>query len=159
MRKAPSTIERIRAHVAAGILGVETRTVQALAARGELPGAAKIGGLWTFDEAALRNWKPDHEALRTPAPRKPVEREDTIYVIRCDYKVKIGYTANLAQRMHSLKTANPRPIHLLVSFPGDKATERALHIEFAAHRFNGEWFRLRKPIKEWLRSEHRVYVK
>ena len=56
MRKAPTTIERIRAHVAAGILGVETRTVQALAARGELPGAAKIGGLWTFDEAALRNW-------------------------------------------------------------------------------------------------------
>ncbi len=48
--------ERVRAHVAAGILGVEVRTVQALAARGEVPGAAKIGGLWTFDEAALRNW-------------------------------------------------------------------------------------------------------
>ncbi|MEP9376149.1 helix-turn-helix domain-containing protein [Aquabacter sp. CN5-332] len=50
------TFERIRAHAAAGILGIETRTVQALAARGELPGACKIGGLWTFDEAALRNW-------------------------------------------------------------------------------------------------------
>lgn len=48
--------ERIRAHHAATILGVELRTVQALAARGELPGAAKIGGLWTFDESALRLW-------------------------------------------------------------------------------------------------------
>ncbi|MFH1553543.1 MAG: helix-turn-helix domain-containing protein, partial [Pseudomonadota bacterium] len=52
----PRQPERIRAHMAASILGIETRTVQALAARGELPGAAKIGGVWTFDEAAIRNW-------------------------------------------------------------------------------------------------------
>ncbi|MGU3496128.1 helix-turn-helix domain-containing protein [Xanthobacteraceae bacterium A53D] len=57
--------ERIRSHSAASILGVETRTVQALAARGEVPGAAKIGGLWTFDEAALRNWIKE----RTTCPR------------------------------------------------------------------------------------------
>jgi excisionase family DNA binding protein len=64
--------ERIRAHVAAGILGVEVRTVQALAARGDLPGAAKIGGLWTFDEAALRQWIKEREAK--PDLRKPSQK-------------------------------------------------------------------------------------
>lgn len=66
-------IERIRAHRAAAILGVTERTVQALALRGELPGAAKIGGSWTFDEAALRNhikertkWPSDRRPRNTP---------------------------------------------------------------------------------------------
>lgn len=48
--------ERIRADAVALILGVTTRCVQSLAARGEVPGACKIGKVWTFDEAALRNW-------------------------------------------------------------------------------------------------------
>lgn len=52
----PIVYERIRVQAAAAILGVTPRCVQALAARGEVPGACKIGKLWTFDEAALRNW-------------------------------------------------------------------------------------------------------
>ena len=48
--------ERIRAPAVGGILGITARTVQSLAARGELPGAAKIGGVWTFDEKAIRDW-------------------------------------------------------------------------------------------------------
>lgn len=48
--------ERVRVDDAAAILGISGRSVQALAARGEIPGAAKIGGLWTFDESALRLW-------------------------------------------------------------------------------------------------------
>jgi phage terminase Nu1 subunit (DNA packaging protein) len=72
MSRAKPIMERVRAHVAAGILGVEVRTVQALASRGEVPGAAKIGGLWTFDEVALRNWirerttcPKDHQPRKT----------------------------------------------------------------------------------------------
>lgn len=45
--------ERIRADQAAAILGINKRTVQLMALRGELPNAAKIGGVWTFDESAL----------------------------------------------------------------------------------------------------------
>lgn len=62
--RSPVKMERIRAAAAAGILGVEVRTVQALAARGDLPGAAKIGGLWTFSEAALRTWIRDRSTCR-----------------------------------------------------------------------------------------------
>jgi hypothetical protein len=45
--------ERIQARAAASLLGVTARTVQNLAARGELPSAAKIGKVWTFDAYKL----------------------------------------------------------------------------------------------------------
>jgi excisionase family DNA binding protein len=61
--------ERIRCDEAAAILGVRTRTVQALALRGELPGAARIGGLWTFSEAALRKYI--EERTQWPKDRRP----------------------------------------------------------------------------------------
>jgi excisionase family DNA binding protein len=41
---------------AAAILGIPRRTVQALAARGELPGAAKFGRRWTFELEKLRRY-------------------------------------------------------------------------------------------------------
>ncbi len=44
---------RIQSSRAARALGVSQRTVQTLALRGELPGAARIGGVWTFDAAKL----------------------------------------------------------------------------------------------------------
>ena len=47
--------ERIRCDAAARILGVTVRSVQALAQRGEIP-AAKVGGVYTFDEHKLRAW-------------------------------------------------------------------------------------------------------
>ena len=46
--------ERGTAKQAAAILGVPTRTIQDLAARGEIPGAAKLGRRWTFDLEKLR---------------------------------------------------------------------------------------------------------
>jgi hypothetical protein len=46
--------ERVPIEQAAAILGSPDRTVQDLAARGKIPGAAKIGGRWSFDVAKLR---------------------------------------------------------------------------------------------------------
>jgi hypothetical protein len=44
------------------ILGLRSRrTVQAMAARGEIPSAAISGGRWTFNVAALRAWVRDRE--------------------------------------------------------------------------------------------------
>lgn len=60
--------ERIRLSRAASILGGTQRTVQALAARGQIPGASKVGGLWYFDEAAFRQWIKDKE--RCPRDRR-----------------------------------------------------------------------------------------
>jgi hypothetical protein len=51
-REAP--IERGGLEEAVAILGLPERTVQSMAARGEIPGAAKLGRRWTFDIARLR---------------------------------------------------------------------------------------------------------
>lgn len=159
MAEPPRKRERIRAIEASDILGVELRTVQAMAARGELPGAAKVGKLWTFDEKALVTFLPAfRESQKRPATPR-TEKRDVVYVVQCDYRVKIGYTANIASRMHALKTAHHRPLRLLVMFDGDKTAEKTLHERFANLRVSGEWFALRKPIKEWLSDEHGVWVK
>ena len=62
--------ERIRLSEAAEILGATQRTVQALALRGQIPGASKLGGLWYFDEAAFRKWMKDGEPC--PRDRRPL---------------------------------------------------------------------------------------
>ena len=46
-------MSRIQTVAAAELLGINPRTVQGLAAQGLLPGAAKIGKVWTFDRAKL----------------------------------------------------------------------------------------------------------
>jgi hypothetical protein len=46
-------LPRIQSAAAARTLGVSQRSVQELALRGELPGAARIGGVWTFDADRL----------------------------------------------------------------------------------------------------------
>jgi excisionase family DNA binding protein len=45
---------RIRAREVAEALGVTDRAIQKMAARGDLPGAAKIGKTWSFDAEKLR---------------------------------------------------------------------------------------------------------
>lgn len=70
--------ECIRPRQAAGITGLTVRAIQAMALRGELPGAAKLGGSWTFDEATLRTWIADEvekndaraKAIRSPLPSR-----------------------------------------------------------------------------------------
>jgi excisionase family DNA binding protein len=64
MRGARSVVmkrERIQSPVVASILGVTTNTVRDMAARGELPTAARIGRRWTFNEAAIRRWLQQQE--------------------------------------------------------------------------------------------------
>jgi excisionase family DNA binding protein len=49
-------VERIQSPAVANILGVTTRAVQEMAARGDLPSAARIGRRWTFEESAIRKY-------------------------------------------------------------------------------------------------------
>jgi hypothetical protein len=49
-----SIAERCSIKTAERILGLKRRHIQQMAARGELPGAAKFGRVWTFDVEKLR---------------------------------------------------------------------------------------------------------
>ena len=53
--------ERIKASQAAGVLGVSKRLVTLMASRGQLPGAAKIASLWTFDKNKLQEYVKERE--------------------------------------------------------------------------------------------------
>src|ERR1700674_1294785 len=46
--------ERLTIDDAVAILGLPVRTLQAMASRGRIPGAAKFGRRWTFDLRKLR---------------------------------------------------------------------------------------------------------
>ena len=52
----PGKVERVKIERAGQILGLQPRTVQKMAQRGELPGAAKLGRRWTFNEDKLRSY-------------------------------------------------------------------------------------------------------
>jgi len=53
--------ERIRAAVVSEMTSLSVRTIQDLAIAGKLPGAAKLGGVWTFDPVRLRAWIIERE--------------------------------------------------------------------------------------------------
>ena len=65
--------ERIRPADVARITSLSVRKVQELAAAGRIPGAAKMGGAWTFSEEKLRAWIKNCEAAA--AERSVVHRE------------------------------------------------------------------------------------
>jgi hypothetical protein len=60
-RIRPPEHERGTAADAAAILGLKPRKLQAMAARSEIPGAAKLGRQWTFDLAELRRFVEQRE--------------------------------------------------------------------------------------------------
>jgi predicted DNA-binding transcriptional regulator AlpA len=64
---------RVRASAIALMTGLSVRKVQELAAAGKLPGAAKLGGVWTFDPQKVRAWIEEREAHASrPRPRVEV---------------------------------------------------------------------------------------
>lgn len=64
MQRTPSQAapERLRSSEVAAILRITPRTVQGMAARGELPGAARIGKNWTFSAEKLRRFIAQRES-------------------------------------------------------------------------------------------------
>lgn len=69
----------------------------------------------------------------------------TIYVIGSQPVdiVKIGYTDGTAQaRLAQLQTGNPALLEVLHSLSGELWLEQELHLVFAPHRLQGEWFSL-----------------
>lgn len=50
------TAERVQCDVVVEKTGLARRTIQKMAQRGEIPGAAKLGSTWTFDRIKLARW-------------------------------------------------------------------------------------------------------
>lgn len=66
-------IERNRCKIAGAVarLGLEPRTVRDMATAGEIPGAAKFRGTWTFDVALLDAFVSEKERETCQNSRRP----------------------------------------------------------------------------------------
>lgn len=67
----------------------------------------------------------------------------TVYIIRAgdNGPVKIGWSAGPAEgRMATLQAGSAERFKLLREMPGTRRAEAAMHLKFAAHRIDREWF-------------------
>lgn len=64
----------------------------------------------------------------------------SIYVLRSDNLVKIGFTENLRGRVQAIVAMVPVPVEFVGHMPGGRDLEVHLHERFRTHRFSGEWF-------------------
>lgn len=64
----------------------------------------------------------------------------SIYVLRSDNLVKIGFTDNLRTRVSAIISAVPVPVEFVGHMPGDREVEAHFHHRFSAQNFSGEWF-------------------
>lgn len=70
--------------------------------------------------------------------------------------LKIGYSEQPQKRLMQLGKVSWKKINVIGHIRGTLELEHALHVEFAAHRINGEWFELSPLLKEFLRLVYLV---
>jgi hypothetical protein len=75
-----------------------------------------------------------------PKPAKLTNRAGYIYFLRCDGRMKIGFTTNPLKRLMVLKTAVSHEIDGMAIIPGTEREERRAHLYLGRHRRHGEWF-------------------
>lgn len=64
-----------------------------------------------------------------------------VYFVRCQDFIKIGFTADVPNRLVTLQTSSPFEVDLLLAFAADCKAEGALHRKFKHLRHRNEWFR------------------
>lgn len=73
-------------------------------------------------------------------------------------EIKIGFSqGNPHSRLASFRTGNPRELKLLVSIPGGREEEQALHERFADLRTRGEWFKPDARLLDFVETMRHVY--
>lgn len=82
-----------------------------------------------------------------------------IYLIKSAGLYKIGFSANVEQRIRDLQSANAEPLQLVTSWPGSLYVEKYAHRQFAHKRVRGEWFDLDDHDLEALDTLLRPLVK
>lgn len=55
-------------------------------------------------------------------------------------RIKVGFTTNLDDRIHTLETGSPFPLKVLLFMPGAFHLETSLHLRLARFRAHREWF-------------------
>lgn len=81
------------------------------------------------------------------AKRTPVNTS-VVYFVRFGDLIKIGFTTSMTTRMAAIQ-----PDEILLTLPGGRPHERALHEVFKEHRVRGEWFRACQEILDFIEEQ------
>lgn len=73
-----------------------------------------------------------------------------IYAIKCDGRVKIGWSLKPYLRFTKIRSDAPAPCEFVGVVPGSRSEERAIHALLAEHRVHSEWFSLEGPVLTFL---------
>lgn len=73
-----------------------------------------------------------------------------VYFIRCEERVKIGFSIQPMNRLTKVNADAPFPCQLLGFVAVDSFTEEALHARFSAHRVHGEWFAASDEVLDFI---------
>jgi len=85
---------------------------------------------------------------------KPAAHAAVVYFARASQSglIKIGCTTNLRGRMSALRSRTHGTFEFLGALQGDRTVERGMHMKFAPHNFQSEWFRDVPEIREFVAS-------
>jgi Meiotically up-regulated gene 113 len=93
---------------------------------------------------------------RYPRADYPPQGTEQVYAIRGERAIKFGRTTNLRSRFSALKAENASPVELYGYVTFHPWLEKAIHLELAAHRSHGEWFRFHTEVEriaDYLRNK------
>lgn len=70
----------------------------------------------------------------------PQQKERVYFIASESGPIKIGMALDPQKRLKGLQTGHHEKLSILATCSGGQPQERAYHVQFAAHRLNGEWF-------------------
>ena len=82
----------------------------------------------------------------------------SIYFVRSNEFVKIGYSAKPMSRIAALQTANPSMLELLVIMPGTAVTEKELHSVFSEYHHLNEWYRCEGDLELYIEATIPIFA-
>jgi hypothetical protein len=88
---------------------------------------------------------------RAKAKRRSKRHESQVYFVRIGQHIKIGTTTNMNARLQQLRGSSAEEITVLLTIPGDRKLERALHDLLQEDRIRLEFFRDSWFIGEFIR--------
>lgn len=114
------------------------------------PQGLRARGLSDADIARIKGGNDNCGLVSLPALRAP--SGPGVYAIRAGEFVKIGRSANVADRLSELQAANPTKLELVALLSENPADEATFHRKLARHRVRGEWFQLRGEVLSIIRA-------
>jgi hypothetical protein len=102
-----------------------------------------------------------------PSKKRPKKRPETpasgrilgfVYFVQADGRgpVKIGYASTLKDRLNGLSTAHHGTLKVLAAMRGTVLEEREMHKRFAHLRIKGEWFKMARELRNFIKSLPRL---